>query len=323
MSPIRVATFNLENLDDPSRHGPALGQRLPILRHALAGVDADILCLQEVGARRRRRDKPREVGALEALLEGTPYSGYARSISSHRDGHGPMDVHNLVILSRFPIEASRQYWHDFVAPPMHLLATADPLEPTPRRIEWDRPILHAIIAMPGSLRLHAFNVHLRAPTAAYISGQKLDAGTWRTTAGWAEGFYLSALKRTGQALECRLAVDRVLAEDPAALIAVCGDMNAEISEMPLRILRGDTADTGNAKLAPASLAPLEVAIAASRRYSMLHAGRPLMVDHMLVSSALRERVLGVDVFNRDLPDAALAVPPAGSFHAPLVASFSL
>jgi endonuclease/exonuclease/phosphatase family metal-dependent hydrolase len=325
MSLIRIATFNVENLDDAPRHGRSLAERTPVLRRELEQIHADILCLQEVGAQRRHRGKarPREFVALDALIMDSPYAGYDRAVSGHRDGHGPMDVHNLVILSRFPIESSRQYWHDLVAPTTHALATADPIEPAPLRIEWDRPVLHATVALPADLRLHVLNLHLRAPLAAFIPGQKLDAATWRTTAGWAEGFYLAALKRAGQALECRLAVDGILAKEPKALIAACGDMNAEVSEMPLRILRGDTADTGNPALAPASLAPIEDRAAARDRYSVIHSGRRLMLDHILVSTALRERLREVEVFNRHLPDEVSSAPPAGSFHAPLVASFDI
>jgi hypothetical protein len=179
------------------------------------------------------------------------------------------------------------------------------------------------VTLPGEIRLHAVNVHLRAPIAAFIPGQKLDAAMWRTTAGWAEGFYLAALKRAGQALECRLAVDRILAKEPKALVAVCGDMNAEVSEMPLRILRGDTADTGNPTLAPAALVPIEDRIATLHRYSVIHSGRPLMLDHILVSSALGERLRDVEVFNRHIPDGSSPTPTAGSFHAALVATFDV
>jgi endonuclease/exonuclease/phosphatase family metal-dependent hydrolase len=325
MSLIRIATFNVENLDDAPRHSPSLAERTPVLRRELAQIHADILCLQEVGAQRRHRGKtrPREFIALDALIMDSPYAGYARAVSGHRDGHGPMDVHNLVILSRFPIESSCQYWHDLVAPTTHALATPDPVDPAPLRIEWDRPVLHATVALPSAHRLHVLNVHLRAPIAAFIPGQKLDAATWSTTAGWAEGFYLAALKRTGQALECRLAVDRIFAKEPNALIAVCGDMNAEISEMPLRILRGDTADTGNPALGPGSLTPIEDRVAALRRYSVIHSGRPLMLDHILVSTALRGRLRDAEVFNRHLPDEASSAATSGSSHAPLVASFDL
>lgn len=325
MTSLRIATFNLENLDDAPARGRPLDGRLPALRPALEDLAADVLCLQEVSARRpaASRKGPRTLEALDTLLRDTRYAEYARVVSLHRDGHGPLDVQNVVILSRFPIVAARQYWHDLVPPPIHKAATAVPFEPAPQRIEWDRPVVHATIALPEDRRLEVFNVHLRAPLAAFIPGQKLDGTRWRTTAGWAEGFYIATMKRAGQALEVRLAVDRILAERPESLIAVCGDMNAEVSEMPLRILKGDVDDTGNAALRGAALTALESTVPAPDRYSVLHAGRRLMLDHVLVSEPLARCLRTIAIHNRGLPDEVASPLPAGSFHAPIVASFEM
>lgn len=325
MTLVRIATYNLENLGSAPAEGPPLEDRVPVLRATLDELAADVLCLQEVSARRLVGDRKgrRAFEALDTVLNGTRYASNERSTSGHRDGHGAMDIQNLVIVSRFPIVASRQYWHDLVAAPTHLAATALPLEPTPQRIEWDRPILHATVALPGGRRLDVLNLHLRAPTAAFIPGQKLDATRWRSAAGWAEGFYLGTIKRSGQALEARLAVDRILDADPNSLIAVCGDMNAEVSEMPLRILRSDIGDTGNTALAGASLTALETTVPASARYSVIHAGRRMMLDHILASASLAGCARGVDILNRNLLDEATSPLPAGSFHAPLVACFEV
>ena len=46
---MRVATFNVENLDDkPGDWNPSLDVRAPILRGTLERLKADVLCLQEV-----------------------------------------------------------------------------------------------------------------------------------------------------------------------------------------------------------------------------------------------------------------------------------
>src|SRR3546814_9423539 len=78
--------------------------------------------------------------------------------------------------------------------------------------------------------LHVLNLHLRSPLASPIPGQKLSAGSWRSLAGWAEGYFAATLKRSGQALEARLRVEQIFDSEPAALIAVCGDLNAGRSE---------------------------------------------------------------------------------------------
>ena len=126
-------------------------------------------------------------------------------------------------------------------------------------------------------------------------------------------------------LEARLAIDRVFDADPDAAIIVCGDMNAELREMPLRILCADAEDTGNGRLALRSLVPLETRLPDTIRYSVVHAGRPLMLDHILVSRSLALRSAGMEIHNEALGDevigyAAVHHSPE-SYHAPIVAEF--
>lgn len=45
---MRIATFNLENLDDEPGQDPSLATRVAIMRPQLDRLAADILCLQEV-----------------------------------------------------------------------------------------------------------------------------------------------------------------------------------------------------------------------------------------------------------------------------------
>ncbi len=331
---MRLATFNLENLDDAPGAAPPLEARLPLLRDQLARLDADVVCLQEVNATRTEpRPAPRTLSALDTLLAGTPYEGFHRAHSTLPDGPGPLDVQNLVILSRHPIAWRRQYWHDLMTPPSYASVTADPPPDSaapapPAPVGWDRPTLHAAIEVGGRL-LHVLNLHLRAPLAAFIPGQKQGAFAWRTVPGWAEGFFLASLKRTGQALEARLAIDRLFdqAANDDAWIAVCGDMNAGLREMPLRILRGETEDTGNGALASRALIPIDQTAPEQRRYSVLHGGRPAMLDHLLISRPLLRWFQGVEIHNEALGDElagyAAAEASPESYHAPVVATFDL
>jgi hypothetical protein len=171
------------------------------------------------------------------------------------------------------------------------------------------------------------NLHLRAPLAAFVPGQKLGHFAWKTVPGWAEGFFLAAIKRTGQALEARLAIDRLFDDDADALVALCGDMNAELREMPLRILRGEEEDTGNGALAGRVMIPLERAAPESRRYSVMHGGQPSMLDHLLVSRALLRHFREVEIHNEALGDElagyTMVQRSPESYHAPVVASFDL
>lgn len=323
---LRIATFNLENLDDRPDLEPPFDRRVAILRPQLLHLNADVLCLQEVNGQRQHDHAPRVLRALGELLEATPYAAFHRVATTSRCGHGVADVHNLVILSRWPIETHREVRHDCIAPPRYRPATAIPPATEAQPIEWDRPILAAVVRLPGGQLLHIVNLHLRAPLAAAIPGQKQGSFAWKSAAGWAEGFFMAAMKRTGQALEARLLIERVFDADPEAWIAVCGDFNAEERETPLRVLRADVDDTGNPALAGRTLIPLDRMLPETRRFTVLHGGRHAMLDHVMVSRALLSRYRHVEVHNQILSDELVAYtsgrPSVESYHAPVVAEFA-
>ncbi|MEZ5816668.1 MAG: endonuclease/exonuclease/phosphatase family protein [Hyphomicrobiaceae bacterium] len=315
---IRIATFNVENLDLP------IETRLGVLQPALERLEADVLCLQEVNAQRVAGEKRREFLALDAVLSGTRYEGYHRSATHPPGRDGPADVHNLVTLSRFPITATRQVVHDLVPPVAAELVTPRPKPEAPTPVRYERPGLVTEIDLGGQ-PLVVVNVHLRAPIASALPGQKLNASQWRTIGGWAEGYYLSGIKRIGQALELRLLAEELFDRTPEPLILIAGDFNAEAGEIPLRLLVGAPEDTGNAALAARSLVLLDRAVDASRRFSVVHHGRPQMLDHMLASHALYGFFRGIEVHNEALGDEAIGyakrIEAAGSYHAAVVATF--
>ena len=329
--PLRLATFNLESLDDRPGLEPSLAARIAVLRPRLLRLDADVLCLQEVNGQHPPGGGPRALLALERLLEGTPYAAFERAVAGSAGAAGLADLHNLVVLSRFPITAARALRHDLVRAPLYRIATArssaGPAPSEPQAVTWDRPLLQVEIALPGGRCLHLIDLHLRAPLAAPVAGQKESAFVWKSVAGWAEGFYLATMKRGGQALEARLALEAVFDREAEPLIAVMGDFNAEERETPLRTIRGEPDDTGNPGLAARALISLERSLPESRRYSVLHQGHPAMLDHVLVSRALFAHYRQVEVLNEGLPDEIFdqAEPSAraASFHAPIVAEFEL
>jgi endonuclease/exonuclease/phosphatase family metal-dependent hydrolase len=324
---LRIATFNLENLDDRAGATPTLAQRIAVLRPMLTRLEADVLCLQEVNAQAAGKDRPRHFRALDALLAETPYTAYDRVATVGRHGVGPSDVHNLVVLSRAPIRASRQIWHDLMSPPAYRPVTAEPRAAAAEPIGWDRPILAAEIDLGLDRPFHVVNLHLRAPLAAFVPGQKVGPFAWRSSAGWAEGFFLAAIKRAGQALEARLAVDRIFDADAEALLVLAGDCNAEARETALRLLAADTEDTGNGALAGRMLVPVERGVPEDRRYTVLHNGRRIMLDHLLVSRALMGAFRHVEIHNEALGDELVAYASVEaspeSYHAPVVAEFTL
>jgi endonuclease/exonuclease/phosphatase family metal-dependent hydrolase len=216
--------------------------------------------------------------------------------------------------------------HELLDPPRHRLATAVPPEAEPRPIRFDRPVLLTEIELPGGETLAVVNVHLRAPLAAAVPGQKLEPFVWRTVGGWAEGYFLSAVRRAAQALELRLLLEQLFDADPHRLVAVAGDFNAEDHEVPLRIIVGAEENTGNPALSGRALALLDRTLPEDRRWSVLHHGRPQMLDHILVSRALHGRFRAIEVHNETLGDELVGyarhIQASGSYHAPLVAEFA-
>lgn len=323
----RLGTFNLENLDDRSGGDRAFEDRVAVLRPQLRRLRADVLCLQEVNAHTIEGKRgPRTPVGLDRLLEGTDYARYHRLVSMNRGGMRPSDHHNLVILSRFPILSHGQVWHDLVPPPAILPVTARPAAEQAQAVEWDRPILHACLDLGHGRVVHVVNVHLRAPRAAWLPGQKTEHGRWLSVGGWAEGFYLAAVKRAGQALEARLLVESIFDADPQARVVVCGDFNCDDREAPLRTVMGDEEDTGNGHLAVRMLVPAERSVSESQRFSVIHHGRRVMLDHLLLSRPLLGDLVGCEIHNESLGDEL--VSPAriwqapDSYHAPMVAEFS-
>jgi hypothetical protein len=316
----RLATFNLENLGD----GDGFAARQRLLTPQLERLDADILCLQEVNGR-DRDDGSRDLGHLDALLEDTPYAGYERAMTLSSSGNKPRDKHNLVVLSRFPIAATRQIRHELVVPPSYRIVTGGSPAKT-EKLRWARPLLQLTLTLDNGRALHLINLHLRSRLASPIPGRKTGPFSWETAGAWAEGAYLSAIKRNGQALEARLAVDAIFDADPEALVAVCGDLNAEADEIATEILRADTDNTGSPDLAERVLALLRAG-GAETTASMLHHGRAMQPDHILVSRQLLGHYRGIETHNELLHDEWVALATgagsAESYHAPLVASFTM
>ncbi|OEU47288.1 MAG: endonuclease [Desulfobacterales bacterium S3730MH5] len=324
---LRIATFNLENLDDKPGKRPTLDERIAVMRPQLVRLNADILCLQEVNGQ-EETGQPRSLLALERLIDGTPYVEYHMISTMIADGTQVYDERNLVILSRYEIVEHHYYKHDYAPAPCYRKVTAEPQEEEEaKEVSWERPILHAEIKLNENMALHVINLHLKSRLPSYIEGQKTDNYTWKTASGWAEGFFLSSMKRVGQALETRMLIDKLFDEDEDALIAVCGDFNAESDEVPVEAIRGDVENTGNARLVKRVLVPCERTIPEHSRFSMLHLGKGRMIDHLLLSRALLAYYRGSEIHNEILHDESIAFATDKKYpesdHAPVIAEFDL
>ena len=321
-SSFRIATFNLENLDWARGHEIEFERRIAVLRPIMNELAADVVCLQEIDAQRSTSRAARQFLALDRLLCDTVYQKYERVTSVRPGTHAPADVHNLVILSRWPICERRQVHHDIVAkwrwtPPSEDISPSLPIE-----ITWERPLLYAKISMPAGAALHIVNLHLRALRPVPISNN-IDSRRMSTlsTRAWAEGQFIAAQKQGGQALEARLFVERLFDSEPNALIAVCGDLNSEEHDAPARLLKGIPEEHAG-ELLGRTLTPLITRVEASRRFSVIHAGRPVLLDHILASRTLTACCTNAKILNEGLKDEVLSEEPIlASLHAPIIASF--
>ncbi|WP_417670083.1 endonuclease/exonuclease/phosphatase family protein [Roseibium sp.] len=323
---MRLATFNLESFGEDRFRPERLGRRLEALGPRLNELAADILCLQEVNAQKPKGGKIREFSALEFLLAETPYAGFHRAASLREDLQGPMDRHNLLVLSRYPIEKVRVLHHAHVTPPLWRPGSVAAQGADDCSVRFDRPLLQVRLDIGGGKPLHVFVVHLRAPIASALPGGKLGAMAWKSTAAWAEGYFIASMKRVAQALDLRLAVDAILDEDTDALIAVAGDFNATGDASALRLLFADPEDTGNPALACRQLFQLDAALPREVRKTVVHNGRGQTLDHILASGPLKQRMADISVFNADLADEVIdegTDAENGSFHAAVCATFEL
>ncbi|MGH8017580.1 MAG: endonuclease/exonuclease/phosphatase family protein [Opitutaceae bacterium] len=328
---LRVASFNVENLDDkPDPRNPPLALRAAILRAALRRLDADIVCLQEVHAQElpghTAPNPDRALLALDAVLADTPYATFRRACTATVSGE-PYDVRNLVVLSRFPIIRHEQLRNGLIEPLQYRRVTAIPSEAAAMDVVWERPILRVEIAHPVLGALHVINLHLKSRLSTTIPGQRLSQYSWASAAGWAEGYFLSSLKRVGQALETRIGIDRIFDLDPVARILVCGDFNAEPGEVAVEAICGRVENTGNPDLRPRVLIPCSLAIPETVRFSLYHHGRGSLLDHMLMSQSLLPHFQRAVIHNENLHDESMPFASDMKYpesdHAPFLSEFDV
>ncbi|MHC1754044.1 MAG: endonuclease/exonuclease/phosphatase family protein [Methanosarcina sp.] len=325
---LRIATFNLENLDNKPGQKPTLEERIKVMRPQLQRINADILCLQEVNGQ-EEAGNPRRLLALDAFLKDTQYASFNKVSTMDEGGSQVYRERNLVIISRYEILEHQQYKHRFAPAPLYRTVTevtSGGGEQAAKEITWERPILHARIKI-GERILNVINLHLKSKLPTDIQGQKLDNFTWKTSSGWAEGFFLSSMKRVGQALETRMLIDKLFDEAENAWIVVCGDFNADFDDVPVEAIRGRVENTGNGELAKRIMLPCEMSIPESARFSLYHQGKGNMLDHLLVCRNMLAYYKGSEVHNELLHDESIAFATDIKFpesdHAPVIAEFEI
>ena len=322
---LRIATFNLENLDVGGGNAPSIAQRIAIMRPQLRRISADILCLQEVNSQKDSAGN-RELKALDDLLSGTDYAAFHRetNLTEHNILYSER---NLITLSRFPILETHIIRPSDGPRMSYQMSTADPPDTDADKIRWERPMLYTQIDIGNGKRLHLVNVHFKSKLATNIPGQKEDYA-WKSVSAWAEGSFISSMKRVGQALQTRMLIDKLFddfGED--APIAVVGDFNADIEEVSMKAIIGPVEETGNPAHGPRRMIPCENNIPDTSRYSLIHLGKGAMLDHVFASRGLVQYFAGAEIHNEALPDESGSFRTDAKFpesdHAPVIAQFNI
>ena len=320
---IRIATFNLENFDDKPNQKPSLADRIKLMRPQLLRLNADIICFQEVNGQ-EVEGEPRQLLALKKFLSGTNYEHYNIVSTKTADNYQVYDERNLVIASRFDIVSHHQYRNDKIEAPAYRKVTAIPAEEA-KDVDWERPILLAEVKLQNNRSLHIINLHLKSKIPTTVSGQKIGSRTWKSASGWAEGYFLSSMKRVGQALETRIVIDELINQDEDAMLVVCGDFNADQDSVPVMAIRGDVENTENGDLSNRVLFPCENGIPKSSRYSLFHRGKKEMLDHLLISRNMLSYYKHTEIHNEMLHDESIAFATDKKYpesdHAPIVTEF--
>ncbi len=322
---VRVATFNVENLD-VTNDRPYLEERIEVLRPYFVRMDADVFCLQEVHGQ-EMEGEARSLMALERLFEGTKYADYS-IITTQTSEDVPYDKRNLIIATRFDVLRHEQYRNDILFGKLqYRKVTAQPADEDAKDVNWERPILYTEIAVKDGLSIHVINLHLKSRLSSSIPGRNTK-GYWETISSWAEGSFLSTIKRVGQALEARMLIDSIFDNDPAARVLVAGDFNADLNGVATQAIRGEVKNTLNYALGAREMLPCEQTIPESSRYTLFHHGHPLMFDHILISKGMLGSYRFTEVHNELLPDESVSYHKSvtdklypESDHAPVVAEF--
>jgi endonuclease/exonuclease/phosphatase family metal-dependent hydrolase len=297
-----VATFNTKDFFAPGGPiTPALFRaKVEHVAGQLLTARADLVALQEVG----HQDA---LASLTSRLKNE--LPYAHVASAPPDRRGI----RCAVLSRLPFESVTIHAPATLTFPGFV--EGDP-PPFGTRMPLRRPVVHVRVRDEGGVAVDVLVAHFKSLLPMPLvraNGEAVLASTGRDLA---EGFLRSLVWRSAEALFVRSLVDDVLSRDANASVLVAGDLNDGPSSVPLQVLRGK---------GPQALAAVAERIAEAKRFSLLHEGQPVQLDHILVTEPLLRRLKDARFLNENLRDhgpySAQVAPSADSDHAPLVAEF--
>jgi endonuclease/exonuclease/phosphatase family metal-dependent hydrolase len=308
-----IATFNVKNLLEPSSDAARaiLPRKLDAIAAELRACDADVVGLQEVG----------NAPLLGQVLDRLPgRGGYGEPVMGTVDRRGI----GCALLSRLPVVQARVHTCD--ALPFPVFRDGDPA-PFGARLPLRRGVVHVRVSVPGAgAGAETVDVLVAHFKSARPAPARDAAGVERapsTPRERGEGELRSQVWRGAEALFVRGCVDDVLARDPGARVAAIGDFNDTLDSLTLRVLRGEARE-------PGALLDASESVPVASRFSTLHGGRRMQIDHVLVTAALHAQIVHARLLNEALReheplpasrDAGDETPTDDSDHAPLVVRF--
>lgn len=304
---VRLATFNLENLGiRPGEDSPEARRRLPshlkTLRGVLTHLGSDILCVQEVI----------DPEYLTKLVEGMGYDHVALS----RPPKNPLCTG---VLSRYPIVSSRN-----VVESTHIeVRDIDADFNASVEAQFSRPVFEVELEI-GSARLVVYTVHWKSKIPTPLSSGAGQTWPWANFYEVSQGRFISEVTRMAQAMGLRKLIDARLEANPSALIAVAGDFNDVLDSEVARMITGDARAVRSTEMAALELWPCEEVLPKEKCYTMIYRGLRQMLDHIVVSAALRERFVGAEILHQGMKagkDNSWSDSRPGSDHAPFSATF--
>jgi endonuclease/exonuclease/phosphatase family metal-dependent hydrolase len=305
--PLTLATFNVKNLLEPPEAAVGwafLDQKIAWIVRMLAICDADVVGLQEVGG-------PALQARLDARLRESR-AGYGAPIAGTADARGI----RCAVLSRLPVVHA--HVHTAGALPFPVFQQGDP-PPFGQRVPLRRGILQVRVHAPQVGTLDTVVAHLKSPRPLALRDKEGRELPPNTPSERVEGTLRSLVWRAAEALEVRRIVDQRLAEDGRAHIVAMGDFNDVPDSPVLDVLQGEGGEGALLDCTSRVLAPA--------RFSVLHMGRRLQLDHVLATEGLYSRLIDARFHAAGLrehpppgPDGN-EPPTVDSDHAPLVVRF--
>ena len=302
-----VATWNLENLYRPGgEFGPrdeaAYDAKLGALATTIQAIAPDVLAVQEVG-------DPAALDDLTARTGGT----WHVALSTRPDERGI----RVGFASRLALEGIEEF-------------SRFPDRLAPVQVEDDGETAREMGRGGLAARVDGIDLvtcHLKSKLLSFPGGRFNPRDEGERARYGAYALYL----RAAEAVTLRARADALLATSRA--VVVLGDLNDELQAATTQILLGppgseigtpgfDQPDQGDARRLW-NVAPL---IPAERRFTRIYRGRRELIDHVLVSRALVDRVIRVDTATDALP--SITEVPAerrdapGSDHAPVIVELS-